>query len=256
MRSGSGSPPRLTIAQVGPVLDVIAGGNEDLILVGGQAVSHWAEFYAARLPALQAEAPFTSGDIDLVGPEVGREAERIKRALGGSLEKGDSIYERTAILAMVSYKDAAGDDRVIDFLRSVWKLDLVDIERTSLAMRPGLRVMHPVLCLESRIHNCGDFTEYQTPEGFKQARVATLCAREFLRDALDAGEIEAVLQLNERIFTIARDRARGCARHGLRPFDAVLVDPRLPETFRSLRYPQMQRAVVGALGHKRGGPGP
>jgi hypothetical protein len=243
VRSDSGSSPRLTIAQVDPVLTVIADGQAELILVGGQAVSHWAEYYSARVPAIRAESPFTSGDIDLVGPGAGPEAERIRRALGGSIEKGDSIYERTAVLAMVSYKDGAGDDRVIDFMRSVWKLDLAEIERTSIAMRPGLRVMHPVLCLESRIHNCVDFPEYQTPEGLKQARVATLCAREFLLDALDAGEIDAVMHLNERIFKVARDRAKGCARLGIRPFGAVLLDPRLPEAFRSLRYPEMQRAV-------------
>lgn len=254
MRSGSGSPPRLTIAQVDPVLAVIADGQADLILVGGQAVSHWAEYYSARVPALRIEAPYTSGDIDLVGPGIGREAERIRRALDGRLEKGDSVYERTAILAMVTYRDGAGDDRVIDFLRKVWRLDLDEIDRTAIAMRPGLRVMHPVLCLESRVHNCVDFAEYQTAEGLKQARLATMCAREFLLDALDAGEIEAVMHLNERIFAVARDRAKGCARLGLRPFDAVLLDARLPEAFRTLRYPQMQRTILLARGPEGDGP--
>ena len=233
---------------------MIAEGRADLILIGGQAVSHWAEYYSARVPALGAEAPFTSGDIDLVGPGAAAEAERIRRALDGQIEKGDSVYERTAILALVSYKDAAGDDRVIDFMRSVWNLKLEEVERTALAMRPGLRVMHPVLCLESRIHNCADFAEYQTTEGLKQARVATICAKEFLKDALDAGEIDAVMHLNERIFALARDRAKACARLGLRPFEAVLVDERLPDSFRSRRYPQMERSIRNGPGRKRGGP--
>jgi hypothetical protein len=248
--SGSGDAPRLTFAEVAPVLGVIASGPEELVLVGGQAVNFWAEFYAPRVPELRAEAPFTSGDIDLVGREASQAAPRIARALGGSLRK-PTIYERTATLAVVAYRDGAGDERLIDFMQRLWRLDAADIERTSLEMRPRLRVMHPVLCLESRVHNCLDFAEYQTPEGYSQARAATICAREFLRDALDTGEIRAVLRLNERIYNVAHERAKGCAKHGLRPFDAVLVDPRLPEEFLTLRYPGMRRAVEDAKGLAR-----
>jgi hypothetical protein len=246
--SGSGeTPPRLTFGQVAPVIDVIAAAPEPLILVGGQAVNFWAEFYAPRVPELRAQGPFTSGDIDVTGPSMREAAIGIARSLAGRFQEPDA-RERTAILAMVTYRDANGDERVVDFMRRLWRVEVSDVERTALALKPGLRVMHPVWCVESRVHNVIDLRDYQTPEGLNQARVAILIAREFLKDALDAGETEAVLKLNERIFKLARNRAAGCARFDLHPFNAVLADPRLPEAFLKERYPRMRSAVERAAG--------
>jgi hypothetical protein len=37
------------------------------VLVGGQAVNFWAEYYMSRAPELAAHAPYTSKDIDFAG---------------------------------------------------------------------------------------------------------------------------------------------------------------------------------------------
>ncbi len=222
------------------------------MLVGGQAVNFWAEHYASRVPALEAEAPFTSGDLDLVGAAALQEASRIAAALGGTVRRPPPRYDRSVIAAQVTYSDSAGDERDIQFLRRMCGTDAKEVIRTSIPIRPGLRVMHPVACLESRIHNIVELPqEYDTPAGRQQARVAILCGREFLHDALDAGEVETVHRFNQRIFRLARDRARRRAASGLRPFDAVVVDPRLPEAFLTRDYPRMQRSMEQAL--RRGG---
>ena len=68
------------------------------------------------------------------------------------------------------------------------------------------------------------------------------------RGLLDAGEVRAVLRLNERIFTFClkdRDGRLVHAKHGVDPFEAIVADDdRLPAKFRETRYPQMQRELA------------
>jgi hypothetical protein len=110
-------------------------------------------------------------------------------------------------------------------------------------------VMHPVLCMESRVHNVvGLAGSYDTEQGRKQLRVSILFAHEFLLDVLD-GRIDAedpsrtVLKLNERIFRFCMrdDHAKELYREkGIDPAAAVLGDVRLPPAFREKRLPQMR----------------
>jgi hypothetical protein len=116
--------------------------------------------------------------------------------------------------------------------------------------------MHPVDCLESRVHNVVGLADaYDTPHGRRQLRAAVVCAREALKDILDTPASDdfdperAVLDLNERIFNLClRDRHGRMvhARTGIDPFDAVLADPRLGERFIKTRFPQV-RARLAAL---------
>ncbi len=70
---------------------------------------------------------------------------------------------------------------------------------------------------------------------------------DFLGNTADLGEaaIRDVLKLNERIFRFAQeDRcSRLAAERGVEAFDAVLDDERLPEKFRTVRLPQMQKRI-------------
>ena len=160
-------------------------------------------------------------------------------------------YGRSVIAAQVTYVDGAGHDRDIQFLRRMCGMKVEEVIATSIPLRSGLRVMHPVLCLESRIHNIVELPQdYDTEPGRQQARVAILTAREFLLDALTVGEVDTVLGANQRIFRLARDHARRLAGVGVAPFSAVVSDPRLPLAFNEREYPRMRRAIAGAL-HRR-----
>ncbi|OFX21026.1 MAG: hypothetical protein A2V77_03505 [Anaeromyxobacter sp. RBG_16_69_14] len=119
--------------------------------------------------------------------------------------------------------------------------------------------MHPVLSLESRVANTVSLPGYDSPHGLAQARAMIGCAREFMREILGhpARPVRDVLKLNERIYHTAMDSWRGgrLARlHGLEVFDAVLADDeRLPEKFRTVRYPQMRGTVDRARQRDRVG---
>lgn len=227
----------------------------DAILVGGQALAFWVEFYGARDAEIAARRPVTSADVDFVGPP---EAARACAArLGGRLQFAQMDHA-TANYAVVHFVDRDGHERIVDFLERVCGVKPKDLERTAMRVAPldpslkatglQLTVMHPVVCMESRISNAVEYEKYRGKHGLLQARMSILCARAFLRDLLDQGLVDAVMKLNERVFRFARERTgrEAHARWQLDAFDAVVVDERLPAAFRTRRYPQMQREVEKA----------
>jgi hypothetical protein len=63
-------------------------------------------------------------------------------------------------------------------------VEIVDDAGTSTGVR--FHVMHPVLSMESRVHNVvGLPGSYDTEQGRKQLWVSILCARECMLDVLD-----------------------------------------------------------------------
>lgn len=250
----------LAYVDVRPVLAKLADLERDLVLVGGQAVNFWASYYEARVPELAREAPFTSKDIDFCGDQ--RAVRVCAERLGGT-PRVATFDDATPNSGTVVFVDGAGVTRTLDVLSAPFGLDAAEVHTTALPVEvlddagvsSGVRfyVMHPVLCMESRVHNVvGLPGYYDTDQGRKQLRASILCAREFLRDVLD-GQLEAedpsraVMKLNERIFRFAtHDRhAKELYRtHHLDPAHALLDDARLPELFRTKRFPQMQELLA------------
>jgi hypothetical protein len=106
--------------------------------------------------------------------------------------------------------------------------------------------------MESRVYNVVDLRQAGRI-AMDQLRRSVLFAKEFSRfllndeGAAEAERVRAVLRLNERIYRkCLKDRAfrRVVFDHGVDPFDAVLVDDRLPERFRQKRYPQMVEQIA------------
>lgn len=263
----SADPPHreLHYDDVLKVLEVAIREPPGLTLIGGQALNYWAERYIERSQALQGLArlrQFTSGDLDFVGTLAQRPtrdardaidvagelavAEKIARAIHGRFEKVGP-YGPRATLAAVQYRDdqdpPGAEPRVIHFLGDMIGVTPVEVARTAVVVDGNLRVMNAVLSMESRISNVLSSANYQNEKGRHQARVSIPCAREFVLELLENGQVEKVLEFNERIFDFARRRAKGCAKEGFRPAEALVVDERLPERFRTIRYPQMQRVL-------------
>ncbi len=122
--------------------------------------------------------------------------------------------------------------------------------------------MNPVRCMESRVHNVIGLNK-SSPHALKQLRASIFCAREFMRDILNAGYIREALRLTKRIFNLCDGDIDGRlihARTGIDPFDAVLCEPPLPEKFITVQYPKMQerlrRRRASRLAKPRGPAGP
>lgn len=234
--------PDLSLDEARMILLKLGALTDEIVLVGGQALAFWAEYFGDRV---QLRGPINSKDIDFGGT---REAVvQAAARLGGTylLPEPFAITPNTGIVEFVA---PSGQRRRIDFLGDVFGVDLGEIfEMAITAAVPGteasFRVMHPVHCLEARISNVGGLPGYRGPHGVAQAHAAIECARAYLRIRLEGGAVRTVLDLNERIYRFAYSRLHARTTfidHGLDAFEAVLVSNDLPEAFLHRRYPQMQ----------------
>jgi hypothetical protein len=250
---------QLSYSQVTEFL-VRLGDFPDIVLVGGQAVSCWAEHYLSlcRAAELEAGAPYTSKDADFFGDR--KAASRCAQKLNGRAQFPDDPGDPSPSSAKVVFKDANGQERTIDFLRVVYGLDSDDLVKTSIAFvvhrddKPTglrIRVMHPERCMESRAHNFVGLPGYRGEHSLKQLRASIVCCREFIRDLIDAGKPRAALDVMERVFDFCTRDIHGRvvqAESDLDPFEAVFVDARLPEKFATERYQRMVTELEATRG--------
>jgi hypothetical protein len=246
----------LSYLDVRPVLAKLAVLERELVLVGGQAVNFWAAHYENRVPELAIEAPFASKDIDFCGDA---QAVRICAERLGGKARIATFDAATPNSGTVAFVDAAGVTRTLDVVSAPFGLERDEVHATAVPVdvlndagaTTGVRfyVIHPVLSMESRVHNVvGLASSYNTEQGRKQLRASILCAREFLLDVLDGrmdadDPVRAVVKLNERVFRFAtrdRDAKELYRAHGVDSADAIVVDDRLPIAFLSKRLTQMR----------------
>jgi len=246
----------LAYVDVRSVLAKVADLERELVLVGRQAVNFWASYYEPRVSELARDAPFTSKDIDFCGDA--RAVRVCAERLGGT-PRVATFDDVTPNSGTVVFVDGAGITRTLDVVSAPYGLAAAEVHATALPVEilddagasSGVRfyVMHPLLSMESRVHNVvGLPGHYDTDQGRKQLRASIFFAREFLRDVLDErmeaeDPVRAVMKLDERIFRFAtRDRhARELYRtRHVDPADALLDDERMPELFRTRRLPQMR----------------
>jgi hypothetical protein len=249
-----------------------------IVLVGGQAVAFWMRFLAPRSEVLAAAEWLTSKDIDFAGSA--RSVARAAELLEGRAKLA-TIDDNTPNTGLVQFSDAAGIQREIDFIDEPLGLRGRDVRETAVQLEiPAesggdllLWIMHPERCMESRVVNTAPPLRKDDELAIRQLETSVICARLWSGFLLDSDEfpeeerVRAVLNLNERIFRRCMHdrRFRDVLGHGVDPFEAVLLDPRLPERFRETRYRQMQvmlaerrekdrrnRARVAARARRRG----
>ncbi len=221
-----------------------------IVLVGGQAVAFWMRFLGPKGTEPGLLDPLTSKDIDFEGSA--RAAKEAAALLVGEARLA-GIDEHTPNTGVVTFVDSAGHKREIDFIDSPLGLRARDVRNTAIQLVVGGRgrvpvwVMHPERRMESRIYNA-DLLGKTQPLARRQLDASILCARVWSRVLIaeapaEREPVRAVLRLNERVFRkCLRDRSFRNVLLDLDvdPFAAVLVDDdRLPDRFRSVRYPQM-----------------
>lgn len=240
-------PPPLTYEDTARILARLQGLGNTIVLVGGQAVNFWATYFLSRVPALEDGAPYTSKDIDFSASHAA--VRECAARLGGTPRLATLDDMNTPNTGTVVFVDSDGYKRTIDFLAAPAGLDADEVERTSFPaqiLQDGVaaatfRVLHPVLSLRSRVHNVAYLSGYQTAHALNQLRAAISCAREYVREALDQGEVRVALNASEMNYGTAlyRGGADVFVRHDIDAFDAVVIDARLPAKFNSERYPRM-----------------
>lgn len=236
-------PPPLTYEQTTRVLKRLADLEHEIVLVGGQAVNFWANYYESKVPELSANAPYTSKDIDFFGPHAA--VTECAKRLGGKARVATIDDMGTPNTGIVLFVDDDKHERQIDFLGEVAGVErthetsirafVLDDEGNSVA---AFRVMHPLLSLRSRAYNVAFLDGYQTEHAKNQLRAAIVCAREFTREML-AIDPHTAQRFNQEIVKIASYKAGPIVyvRYGIDVLEALIDEPGFPERFYSYYLP-------------------
>lgn len=226
--------------------------GDEIVLVGGQAVNFWLSYYRERDPSLVNLGVVTSDDVDFFG--MSDAAARMASAIAGSTLKTASFDDAGPNTAVVTFPDRSGKERIIDFLHTVHGIkNDKHIRRTAVPVELKdqngdptdiiLYILHPVLCLVSRVNNTHTFARYQTPRAQRQLRAAIACAKGFLSELCDAGQIREAHRSIRIIGTLARGPAASGVyqRFGLDVFDAIPLHPALGSDCLEKNIPLLRR---------------
>jgi hypothetical protein len=226
------------------VLERLGDAASRLVLVGGQALAFWHDRLAPRLADDLRAIPSASADVDFLGDRdlANLCAERLR----GSLHVPSMDHPGTPQVGVVVFLTDDGKAHILDILETVFGLKAADIFAHSAMVRLAggtveFRVMDPVDCLLSRIHNI-KLSSHRNSHAANQLELSLPLAREYLLDLIDTGELDEALEGIERLFSFCVSTTFGQQSRlstGIDAFAAVVVDSRLPSQFREQHYPQM-----------------
>jgi hypothetical protein len=166
--------------------------EDGAFVIGGQATNLWAWLFQDE-PELRLKGPFTSEDIDYFGSEA--VARTIAEAIGGRLFLPDPDHHTPSTAQIeVEFK---GKLLKIDFLNGVLGIHHRELRHgisvleaaskiEGKPVKARIKVLHPVLCLKSRIVNILSPVLRRT-DGIarNQATVSVPIVKRFISDALD-----------------------------------------------------------------------
>ena len=144
----------LQIKDVYHILEAIPEPGE-VILIGGQALNFWAEYYSRKDPSLNTYLPFVSEDIDFLG---GMDiAVAMQEAWHGKIFVPD-MDTHTPAIAKVNFKLKDGRQVAVDFLDIMLGADKYHIKKEAAFTeipnsQKSFKVLHPAHCLASRLIN-------------------------------------------------------------------------------------------------------
>jgi hypothetical protein len=186
----------------------------EFVVIGGQAINLWSEHYAERSDLPQSEwqrfEPFSSRDLDCLGGST--DARDAADALGVETELYSPFGRTSAPNSGSLMVPLDHGNLLIHFIHTPYGANPDEVRRTAIALSIGkekpLPVMHPVLCLETKI-SCLFGLEQRSRQDLKHVQMSCLIFREFIRERLHMGATKEVLLAAERVGRLA------CTQNGL-----------------------------------------
>jgi hypothetical protein len=103
--------------------------------VGGQALNYWLAYYRKKDRRLQRHRGVTSTDVDFIGSRDS--IHKLALAIHGRIKHEGA---RSPTIALIRFRDSAGTERVIDFLRTVHGLDEDRVRKTAVPVGEWLGI--------------------------------------------------------------------------------------------------------------------
>lgn len=178
--------------------------TSDTILVGGQAIEFWAAYYG-----IEAGLPAVTRDIDFLGSLRDAMLADAGLTLPHKLHKAtlDDARPNTGVISVrIPGKPAPTP---IDYLCAIEGVSTSEARKMAVEVRIEgvfLKVLHPLLCLESKVTNLWKFPSKRRAEGVEQARMATAIVSAYLGELLESGSARDTLKAIERVLEFALSR--------------------------------------------------
>ncbi|EUC14794.1 hypothetical protein [Paraburkholderia hospita] len=200
MSSDPGGKPALTRDQASAIIQ--RASSDDTVLVGGQSVVFWAEYFRIALPfpVLTRDIDFYGGRDDIQQAEVRLQAYN-PRVFYAEIDAGTINTGKIAI-------DVPGlpDPCEIDFVHTVAGLGAADVFDKAVRFSLDgveLNVIHPLALAESKLVNVATIARKRNPEGIAQAGLAIEIARHFIASSIGQVEARSTLNMVKRLVRFA-----------------------------------------------------
>lgn len=238
----------LSFEEAKRILSNIAGSSKDVVLVGGQAIEFWRRYYH-----IESMLNFLTKDIDFYGDSASADQSFLILSSRDSAQLYIAdIDDASPNIAKITFKNNQSQVVEIDYLFQITGLSNDDIESFSPVMMlddAPFKVLHPILCLESKISNLAIHPIKRNKEGIEQARLSVEIARSFIQATLKESGDRSTYELIERIGRFAgREPAKfSFYRYQIDVLNSIPIDDYPDNKFKSTRYPQ----IIGAVEEKR-----
>ncbi|VTU36967.1 hypothetical protein [Variovorax sp. PBL-E5] len=191
-----------------------------LVLVGGQAIEAWGLYFKVLAPSGDVQ-PLTE-DTDWFGKkesaiwlckQLGRDNTDLQLA---------SPEDPSPNTAVAFHKRPDGRVVLIDFLKSLVGLDPKAIVERAVPVQVGpvhLYILHPLLCLESRLANLAHLPAKRNSNGVMQAQWAINIVAAYLRQLVEIAPMREAMTACREVSEAAEYRA------GPYCYDEFNIDP-------------------------------
>lgn len=219
-----------------------------LILVGGQALETWGIYFDVLAPTGDRH-PLTE-DTDWLGGK--RDAQWLCQLLGRddtelTFATGDDVGTSSALAYL---KRPDGRVLMMDFLHAIVGPSNEEIRKLAVSIEVSgvtLQVMHPLLCLESRLENLRLLPSKRNGNGVMQAAWAINIVQAYIQKMLDLGDLEQGAKACRKVAENAEYKAgRYCfIAFGLDPLQAVSPDvvTRIGGRFETIEWPKVMTRI-------------
>jgi hypothetical protein len=226
------------------LLDIF-GKSDEPVLIGGQAIEFWCQYYG-----IPSELPCITSDIDFYGDatlaEEGYEALQGNRELLINIAEPDDASPNSAV---ITFRSKSDKPIKIDYLYQVTGLSNDDIESFSpqvIFEGITLKVLHPLLCLESKVNNLVIHPLKRNAEGQEQARLSVQIARCYLEKMIETEGVKSTYDLAERIgrFSLREPAHYAWHQYHIDTLGAIPIEKYPDNEFKTIRYPQIKSQVM------------
>lgn len=149
------------------------------ILVGGQSLTFWVDFFELPLP--RTETPYLTQDADILGTQL--DAQIIAKHLNRGKATTPQANDHTPSTGLITYY-AEGRRLLIDVMGMLCGLDNDQIKETAITLNiaqyGNVSILHPRLVLISRISNLKVLQSKRDKNGITQAKLAIEMYKSFM----------------------------------------------------------------------------